>query len=92
MKRYTLLATALVVLASTAAPTGQATTSEPKLTAFAAVDRNAGESAKVGDEIFSYAELGMQEYEVVRLVADRNDDREIEAYGPSMSVRLTNCR
>ena len=51
----------------TAAPGAQPTTSEPKQTAFQAIDRNAGEIAKVGDEIFSYAELGMQEYETSAL-------------------------
>ena len=39
----------------------------PKATAFAAIDRNTDEIAKVGDAIFSYAELGMQEYETQAL-------------------------
>jgi aminobenzoyl-glutamate utilization protein B len=42
---------------------------DPKTTAFAAVDRNAAEIAKVGDAIFSFAELGMQEVETAGLCA-----------------------
>lgn len=41
----------------------------PKATAWAAVDRNAAEIAKVGDAIFSFAELGMQEVETAGLCA-----------------------
>jgi aminobenzoyl-glutamate utilization protein B len=39
----------------------------PKDTAFAAIDRNKEEIAKVGDAIFSFAELGMQEIETSKL-------------------------
>ena len=39
----------------------------PKQTALAAVERNAEEIAKVGDAIFSFAELGMQEFETAAL-------------------------
>jgi aminobenzoyl-glutamate utilization protein B len=39
----------------------------PKATAFAAIDRNKDEIAKVGDAIFSFAELGMQEVETTAL-------------------------
>ena len=39
---------------------------KPKATAFEAIDRNKDEIAKVGDAIFSYAELGMQEVETSR--------------------------
>jgi aminobenzoyl-glutamate utilization protein B len=42
----------------------------PKATALAAVDRNAEEIAKVGDAIFNFAELGMQEFETARLCSD----------------------
>ncbi len=38
-----------------------------KETAFQAVERNTDEIAKVGDAIFSFAELGMQEFETSRL-------------------------
>jgi aminobenzoyl-glutamate utilization protein B len=40
---------------------------DAKRTAFTAIDRNSGEIAKVGDTIFSYAELGMQEVETSAL-------------------------
>lgn len=43
------------------------TESGPKATAFDAIDRNKDEIAKVGDAIFSYAELGMQEVETAAL-------------------------
>ena len=35
----------------------------PKETAFAAIERNKSEIAKVGDTIYSFAEIGMQEFE-----------------------------
>jgi len=63
-----LIATALATLAVSAAPARQAV-SDPKATALAAVDRNADEIAKVGDAIFSFAELGMQEVETAALSA-----------------------
>jgi aminobenzoyl-glutamate utilization protein B len=58
----------LLVLATVAAP-ARPGTDAVKATAFAAVDRNAGEIAKVGDAIFSFAELGMQEIETAALCA-----------------------
>jgi len=42
----------------------------PKETAFAAVDRNKDEIAKVGDAIYSFAELGMQEIETTKLCVE----------------------
>jgi len=42
----------------------------PKETAFAAVDRNKDEIAKVGDAIYSFAELGMQEFETTKLCVE----------------------
>ncbi len=42
----------------------------PKETAFDAVDRNKSEIAKVGDAIYSFAELGMQEIETSKLCID----------------------
>jgi aminobenzoyl-glutamate utilization protein B len=42
----------------------------PKATALAAVERNRAEIAKVGDAIFSFAELGMQEFETAGLCAE----------------------
>jgi aminobenzoyl-glutamate utilization protein B len=46
---------------------GAFTAADPKTTAFQAIDRNAAEIAKVGDTIFSFAELGMQEVETAAL-------------------------
>ena len=40
----------------------------PKETAFKAIDRNRDEIAKVGDSIFYFAELGMQEIETSKLL------------------------
>jgi aminobenzoyl-glutamate utilization protein B len=56
---------AIGVLASTAS-----VQNAPKETAYAAVERNRDEIAKVGDAIFSFAELGMQEHETAKLCAD----------------------
>ena len=42
---------------------------DPKATAFQAVDRNKDEIAKIGDAVFSFAELGMQEIETSALCA-----------------------
>jgi aminobenzoyl-glutamate utilization protein B len=47
---------------------GQAAT-DAKATALAAVDRNAASIARVGDAIYSYAEIGMQEIETTALCA-----------------------
>jgi aminobenzoyl-glutamate utilization protein B len=41
----------------------------PKDTAFEAIDRNKDEIAKVGDSIFYFAEMGMQEVETSKLCA-----------------------
>ena len=40
----------------------------PKETAFQAVERNGDEIAKIGDSVFYFAELGMQEVETCRLL------------------------
>ena len=42
---------------------------DPKTTAFQAIERNKDEIAKVGDAIYSFAELGMQEKETSALCA-----------------------
>ena len=65
MTRRALLLTALVLILGSPAAAQDA--GGPKATAFAAIDRNAGEIAKVGDAIFSFAELGMQETETAAL-------------------------
>jgi len=64
--RRALLLTALV-LVILGSPAAAQDAGGPKATAFAAIDRNAGEIAKVGDAIFSFAELGMQETETAAL-------------------------
>ena len=65
MKRLFLLALMFSAFVMAAQRPG----STPKATAFEAIDRNAGEIAKVGDAIYSFAELGMQEYETSALCA-----------------------
>ncbi len=68
--RFRVLVIAVVVLIATAATTfaQTAVTLPPaKATAFAAIDRNADSIGRVGDAIFSYAELGMQEFETTAL-------------------------
>ncbi len=67
MKRVFLLVTGVTV-ALVSTPSAQAP-ADAKATAFASVERNAGEIAKVGDAIFSFAELGMQEVETAALSA-----------------------
>jgi aminobenzoyl-glutamate utilization protein B len=65
MRSRIVLALALAALAPAAS---RAQTQEgPKATAFAAIDRNQEAIAQVGDTIFSYAELGMQEYQTSAL-------------------------
>jgi aminobenzoyl-glutamate utilization protein B len=61
-----LVVAALALTINSAGPAAQVA-GDPKATAFAAIDRNAGEIAKVGDAIFSFAELGMQEVETAAL-------------------------
>jgi aminobenzoyl-glutamate utilization protein B len=67
---------ALLALLLPQGPAGHAAgdPNDPKATAFVAIDRNTDEIAKVGDTIFSFAELGMQEVETsalcVRLLKD----------------------
>src|SRR5215467_11449100 len=40
----------------------------PKTLAYATVERNAGEIATIGDSIYYFAELGMQEFESAKFV------------------------
>ena len=65
MMRMLVLALPLVLTAPSFYQTGKS----PKETAFQAVERNKDEIAKVGDAIFSFAELGMQEIETSSLCA-----------------------
>ncbi len=64
-----LLLTALLVALTFGAPPVGRAADAPKATAFAAIDRNKDEIAKVGDAIFGFAELGMQEKETSALCA-----------------------
>ena len=61
---------AVVVRTPTSANKTEGSTlkSDPKETAFKAIDRNRDEIAKVGDSIFYFGELGMQEIETSKLL------------------------
>jgi aminobenzoyl-glutamate utilization protein B len=50
--------------------TCQAASDEQKEFAFSVVERNAVPMAKIGDSIYYFAELGMQEFESTRLIKD----------------------
>jgi len=69
MKRTSPIVAVVLAVVSLSAASGQPAVPAAKATAFAAIDRNRDEIAKVGDAIYSYAELGMQEVETTRLCA-----------------------
>jgi aminobenzoyl-glutamate utilization protein B len=48
----------------------QAASDEQKEFAFGVIERNAAPMAKIGDSIYYFAELGMQEFESTRLIKD----------------------
>ena len=74
MKRGTgWLALALALLLLECVSVGTAANT-PKDTAFEAIDRNKDEIAKVGDSIFYFAEMGMQEFETSKLCAQALKD------------------
>ena len=50
--------------------TCQAASDEQKEFAFGVVERNAVPMARIGDSIYYFAELGMQEFESTRLIKD----------------------
>ncbi len=57
-------ATVAAILVTFVAPTGSSSAGEgPKELAYQVVDRNAEQMAKIGDSIYYFAELGMQEFE-----------------------------
>jgi aminobenzoyl-glutamate utilization protein B len=60
----------LFLLALLAPLPGRAATDEQKQFAWSVVDRNAASMAKVGDSLFYFAELGMQEFESTRLMKE----------------------
>ena len=78
MKRVLLFSIVTAILfvnvSGATAPTAQ----DPKATAFDAIDRNKEEIAKVGDAIFSFAELGMQEFETSKLLCPGSERHGIE--------------
>jgi aminobenzoyl-glutamate utilization protein B len=62
---------ALLSLLGLLAPlTAQAASDEQKEFAFSVIERNAAAMAKIGDSIYYFAELGMQEFESTRLMKD----------------------
>jgi aminobenzoyl-glutamate utilization protein B len=62
---------ALLSLLGLIAPlTAQAASDEQKEFAFSVIERNAVPMAKIGDSIYYFAELGMQEFESTRLMKD----------------------
>lgn len=70
IERYLLfLAVALPLSLFALASIGHGATA-PKDTAFEAIDRNKAEITKVGDAIYSFAELGMQEVETSKLCVE----------------------
>jgi metal-dependent amidase/aminoacylase/carboxypeptidase family protein len=61
----------LALLLGLLAPlTAQAASDEQKEFAYSVIERNAAPMAKIGDSIYYFAELGMQEFESIRLMKD----------------------
>jgi aminobenzoyl-glutamate utilization protein B len=58
------------LLGSLVSPTCQAASDEQKEFAFSVIERNAVPMAKIGDSIYYFAELGMQEFESTKLMKD----------------------
>src|ERR1700720_1467811 len=58
------------LLGSLVSPTCQAASDEQKEFAFSVIERNAVPMAKIGDSIYYFAELGMQEFESTKLIKD----------------------
>ena len=62
---------ALLSLLGLLAPlTAQAASDEQKEFALSVIERNAAPMAKIGDSIYYFAELGMQEFESTKLMKD----------------------
>jgi aminobenzoyl-glutamate utilization protein B len=68
--RFTRSLTLLSLLALLAPLTCRAATDEQKQFAWSVVERNATPMAKIGDSLFYFAELGMQEFESTRLMKE----------------------
>src|SRR5580704_11224699 len=58
------------LLAALVPLTAQAASDEQKDFAFSVVERNAAPMAQIGDSIYYFAELGMQEFESTKLMKD----------------------
>jgi aminobenzoyl-glutamate utilization protein B len=73
MLKRALLAAAVLLLASQPPALAQAGTTEPddrKALAYATIDRNAEQIYLLGDSVYYFAELGMQEVESAKLVRE----------------------
>jgi len=70
MKRYLMFLLVVLPISLLILPPVGHTAPTPKETAFAAIDRNKDEIVKVGDAIYSFAELGMQEFETSKFCVD----------------------
>ncbi|HXD51629.1 MAG TPA: hypothetical protein VN689_07045, partial [Burkholderiales bacterium] len=69
MKQRLLMSMAAAcVLAAAIASTGHAASDEQKQYAFDVIDRNAAQAAVVGDSLFYFGELGMQEHESAKFL------------------------
>ena len=69
MKRRLLMSMAAAcVLAAAVAPAVYAASDEQKQYAFDVIDRNAAQAAVVGDSLFYFGELGMQEHESAKFL------------------------
>jgi len=69
MKQRLLMSMAAAcVLAAAVAPTVLAASDEQKQYAFDVIDRNAAQAAVVGDSLFYFGELGMQEHESAKFL------------------------
>jgi aminobenzoyl-glutamate utilization protein B len=68
MRRRIITLTTLLLLATTAQAQAPVGGSALKAEAFAVVDRNADRMGRVSDAIFSYSEIGFQEFKTIKLV------------------------
>jgi aminobenzoyl-glutamate utilization protein B len=68
MQQFLIRMAAACMLAVAVAPAGHAASDEQKQYAFDVIDRNAAQAAVVGDSLFYFAELGMQEHESAKFL------------------------
>ena len=88
MLNRTLLAAAFMALASASAAPGES--DEKKALAYAAIDRNAEQIFLLGDSVYYFAELGMQEFESAKLVKETLEAAgfTVETGGASMPTNI----